>query len=115
MTYPVIEAIFSLENKREELRNRRDDVYEQMRTMEEAATCSVECRYEETKDKALSNSEKRRRAAEELLEKSTTYLGLREEYRDISGAVRRMGFEIDREKRRFAFDCADRSGGIIEC
>jgi len=26
-----------------------------------------------------------------------------------------MGFEIDREKRRFAFDCADRSGGIIEC
>jgi len=115
MIHPVIDVIFSLEHKREELRTRKDDVYEQMHALEEAATCSVECRYEETKDKTLSNAGKRRRAADELLEKSSTYQDLREEYRDVSGAVRRMGFEIDREKRRFAFDCADRSGGIIEC
>ena len=58
MTHPVIEAIFSLENKREDLRDRRDALYEQMHTLEEAATCSVASSYEETKDKSLSNAGK---------------------------------------------------------
>ena len=119
MTHPVIEAIFSLEQEREDLRDRRDEVYEQMHTLEEAADCSVASRYEETKEKSLSNAEKRRRATENLLEENPVYQKLREEYRDLSGAIRRMGFAIDREKRRFTFDCADRSGGsygeIFEC
>lgn len=119
MTHPVIEAIFSLEQKREDLRDRRDEVYEQMHTLEETADCAVASRYEETKEKSLSNAEKRRRATDKMLEENPAYQKLCEEYHDLSGTIRRMGFAIDREKRRFTFDCADRSGASygerIEC